>query len=305
MAVAPHRRRDARARTRGPGPDRLRPTASGRQFTGRRRTLRGSQLCGLDSGAWCADGRSPDLAPTSDEKTACRSPGTRSRWPEPLAILGRRTAVLELAADRPQALVCVRLCDVAPDGTSLLVARGLLNLTHRDDHESPRPLGPGDPYTVTVQLDAIGHRFRGRAPSRLAVSPTLLAAGMALTGAGRVRRSSADSSASSSPGPSHGRRCGAPRARSAASIRDPTLQAGVGRRSIDRRSRLRTRDLHFDWDSAAACCSRRRASSSSRPPPTVTRSPKATRCPRGRSTSSSSPSAAEPTGTSAVSPVDR
>jgi hypothetical protein len=60
----------------------------------------------------------------------------------------------------------VRLCDVAPDGTSLLVTRGLLNLTHHDGHAEPVPLEPGRRYTVTVRLDAIaqtipaGHRLR-------------------------------------------------------------------------------------------------------------------------------------------------
>ena len=30
------------------------------------------------------------------------------------------------------ALVAVRICDVSPEGVSLLVSRGFLNLTHRD-----------------------------------------------------------------------------------------------------------------------------------------------------------------------------
>ena len=36
----------------------------------------------------------------------------------------------------------MRLCAVAPDGASLLVTRGLLNLTHRDGHGEPEPLEP-------------------------------------------------------------------------------------------------------------------------------------------------------------------
>jgi len=60
----------------------------------------------------------------------------------------------------------VRLCDVAPDGSSLLVTRGLRNLTHGDDHAEVHPLEPGRRYTVRVRLDAIaqavpaGHRLR-------------------------------------------------------------------------------------------------------------------------------------------------
>ena len=80
--------------------------------------------------------------------------------------------VLTLASDRPAALVCVRLCDVAPDGSSLLVSRGLLNLTHRDGHERPEPLVPGERYTVTVRLNSIAHAFAPGHRLRVAVSPT-------------------------------------------------------------------------------------------------------------------------------------
>ena len=37
---------------------------------------------------------------------------------------------LELEVDKPTAFVCVRLCEVQPDGASTLVSYGLLNLTH-------------------------------------------------------------------------------------------------------------------------------------------------------------------------------
>src|SRR5207237_9104491 len=76
------------------------------------------------------------------------------------------------AADRPCALVAVRLCDVAPDGSSTLVTRGVLNLTHRDGHEHPEPLVPGERTSARVRLDLgvrvlrPGHRWR------VALSPT-------------------------------------------------------------------------------------------------------------------------------------
>ena len=37
-----------------------------------------------------------------------------------------------------------RLCDVAPDGSSALVTKGVLNATHRDSHSDPSPLVPGE-----------------------------------------------------------------------------------------------------------------------------------------------------------------
>ncbi len=75
---------------------------------------------------------------------------------------------LTFSSDRPQALVAVRLNDVAPDGRSTRVTVGLLNLTHRDGHEFPTALEPGRTYDATVDLDDIAHAFP--AGHRIAVS---------------------------------------------------------------------------------------------------------------------------------------
>ena len=61
---------------------------------------------------------------------------------ERVEILGFPRARLAVSADQPQALLAVRLCDVAPDGSSTLVTRGVLNLTHRESHETPNPSSP-------------------------------------------------------------------------------------------------------------------------------------------------------------------
>ena len=79
---------------------------------------------------------------------------------------------VELSADRPLALVAARLCDVSPDGRSLLVSRGLLNLTHREGHDRVVPLTPGEPVTVSFPLDFAGHRFPVGHRVRLSLSPT-------------------------------------------------------------------------------------------------------------------------------------
>jgi putative CocE/NonD family hydrolase len=134
--------------------------------------IRGLQVCGIDSGAWCADGHSDDLPAdqrAEDGRSLCFD---SEPLDADLEILGKPEAVLELSADRPQALVCVRLCDVAPDGASLLVTRGILNLSHRESHEHPEPLEPGRRFTVRIPLDTIAHRFRAGHRLRAAVSPT-------------------------------------------------------------------------------------------------------------------------------------
>jgi uncharacterized protein len=87
-------------------------------------------------------------------------------------ILGMPVATLELAADRPLALVAVRLCHVWPDGASTLITRGLKNLTHvAGSDEAPEPLVPGRRYRAEVQLNAIGYRVPAGHRLRLAVSP--------------------------------------------------------------------------------------------------------------------------------------
>ena len=87
---------------------------------------------------------------------------------EPLEILGAPLLHLTLSSNRPQALVCVRLNDVAPDGRSTRVTVGLLNLSHRESHENPTPLVIGQQYEVTVELDDIAHAFT--AGHRIAIS---------------------------------------------------------------------------------------------------------------------------------------
>src|SRR5262249_56178147 len=74
---------------------------------------------------------------------------------EPVEILGQPAAVLALAADRPLALVSVRLCDVLGDGRSCLITRGLLNLTHRHGHDHPLPVLPPHPLTLPAPMHPI------------------------------------------------------------------------------------------------------------------------------------------------------
>ena len=89
-----------------------------------------------------------------------------------MEILGPPVAKLQLTVDRPQALVALRLCDVAPDGSSLLIARALLNLAHRDSHAEPTPVPVGEPLSVEVPLDFAGHVFAPGHRIRLALSGT-------------------------------------------------------------------------------------------------------------------------------------
>ncbi len=89
---------------------------------------------------------------------------------EDFAIFGAPVVELDLASDRPDGFVCVRLNEVLPDGASLQVTYGLLNLTHRSSHEKIEPLEPGKRYRVTVALNDIAHTFAAGSRIRVAVS---------------------------------------------------------------------------------------------------------------------------------------
>jgi hypothetical protein len=87
-----------------------------------------------------------------------------------LLLVGDPAAQLELAVDRPVALVCVRVSDVAPDGQVTKVTYGLLNLTHRESHAEPATLEPGRRYGVRVRLNEIAHVFSPGHRVRVAIS---------------------------------------------------------------------------------------------------------------------------------------
>jgi putative CocE/NonD family hydrolase len=133
---------------------------------------RPAQTLGTEAGVWCAEGQSADLAGDQRRDDALSACFDLEPLAEETVLFGFPAVELELEADRPQALVCVRLCDVFPGGISALVTRGLLNLTHRDSHEHPEPLEPGRRYRIRVELDSIAYAVPAGHRLRVAVSST-------------------------------------------------------------------------------------------------------------------------------------
>lgn len=87
-----------------------------------------------------------------------------------MEILGAPEIEIEIASDRPQAQIAVRLCDVSPDGASRRVSYGVLNLAHRDSHAEPTPLAPGVFYKIKLKLNDCGHAFAPGHVVRVAIS---------------------------------------------------------------------------------------------------------------------------------------
>ena len=85
---------------------------------------------------------------------------------EELEILGHPRLAVRVGSSAPVAFLSAKLCDVFPDGTSALVARGFLNLAQRRSRTDPEPMRPGVVEAVELELDATswvfpaGHRLR-------------------------------------------------------------------------------------------------------------------------------------------------
>jgi putative CocE/NonD family hydrolase len=133
---------------------------------------RGEQTAGLDAGSLTADGGYGDWPGDQRGEDGRSLSFTSEVLDRPLEFVGAPSAVLELSSDRAMANVIVRLLDVAPTGESLLVTRGMLNLTHRQGHDRVDDLVAGERTTVAVPLKAIAYSFGAGHRLRLAVGST-------------------------------------------------------------------------------------------------------------------------------------
>ena len=84
---------------------------------------------------------------------------TSEPLPEELEITGTPRARLYVSSTAAVAYFRVKLIDVAPDGTAKLVRYGGLNATHRNSHETPTPLPPGEVVPLEIPLKAMSYVF--------------------------------------------------------------------------------------------------------------------------------------------------
>ena len=89
---------------------------------------------------------------------------------EELVLFGRPSVTLTVAADVPVLPFAVRLTEVAEDGTSVLVTKGILNITRRGGMDRPEPLEPGVPTILQLDLEATAWRFRRGRRVRLSIN---------------------------------------------------------------------------------------------------------------------------------------
>jgi uncharacterized protein len=146
-----------------------RPLGTADARTGDALRIRGD--VGVTGSIWCA-GLPPFGLPWDQRADEAHS--LVYDWPvdAETEIMGRPRVDLTVTSSAPVAFVSAKLCDVAPDGTSALVTRAILNLTHRASHERPEPLPTGEPVGVSFELDATAYVFEPGHRIRLDLAPS-------------------------------------------------------------------------------------------------------------------------------------
>jgi len=132
--------------------------------------LQSPMTTGLFAGKWCSYASGPDLAHDQRREDGGALVFETEPLEADLETLGATVAELEVSADKPVAMLAVRLSDVQPDQKVTRVSYGLLNLTHRNSSEAPEPLEPGRRYRVTVRLNEVAQRFPAGHRLRISLS---------------------------------------------------------------------------------------------------------------------------------------
>jgi len=125
---------------------------------------------GLKSGDWCSFGMGPDQPMdqrSDDGQSLCFETDYLEK---DLEVIGAPSVQLNVSADCEKAHIIVRLCDVAPNGSSLFVSYGVLNLDYRNGFNHIDPVKKGEPYQIDLQLDDCAHIFPKGHQIRIALS---------------------------------------------------------------------------------------------------------------------------------------
>ncbi|MGI5950800.1 MAG: CocE/NonD family hydrolase [Brooklawnia sp.] len=133
-------------------------------------TVRSPQHTGIDSGKFFPYGNLTDL-PSDQRAEDGRGVAFEILVAdERVTLLGRPVVRLLLDSSTPRAQVIARLCDVAPDGSSRLLSRGVLNLSARNGRDRIEHFTPGRAEQVSIELNSLGVRLAAGHALRLVLS---------------------------------------------------------------------------------------------------------------------------------------
>jgi putative CocE/NonD family hydrolase len=131
--------------------------------------VRSPQDTGQNAGRYFPYGNAADL-PVDQRAEDGRSVSFDLPLTQDVEILGNARARLRVNSPTERGQVYVRLCDVAPDGSSTLITRGNLNLSAREGRDRMAPMPAGEWVDVEVPMTGIGYHFPAGHVLRVAVS---------------------------------------------------------------------------------------------------------------------------------------
>lgn len=141
--------------------------------SGPKLSIRSPQTVGLDGGRLCV-GIRLDMEQPADQRLddAGSLVFDSEVLTQDMPIAGQVKASLALTSNTENGHVVVRVCDVHPGGEVTRVTHGILNLSHRNSHEFPQPLVPGEEYQVEVPLYHMAYVVPKGHKLRISVSTT-------------------------------------------------------------------------------------------------------------------------------------
>lgn len=122
--------------------------------------------CAGDTGYFGRAGGLPLEQSADDARALCFD---SAPLPDDIDLIGCAEFICDITREHARAQLVVRLCEVAADGRSLLVARQARNLALDDALDGDAPFAAGKASRVCVQLPAAAYRFRKGHRIRLGV----------------------------------------------------------------------------------------------------------------------------------------
>ncbi|HCH31771.1 MAG TPA: peptidase S15 [Oceanospirillaceae bacterium] len=133
-------------------------------------TVNSPLTTGAASGEFCVIWCGPDFATEQRQDDANSLCFDTQPFGAAVSILGGAVFKARVTSDQDCGQMIVRLCDVAPDGSSTRITYGVLNLAMREGLDDPQPVVAGQAMDVTIKLDDVGYELPRGHKLRLAIS---------------------------------------------------------------------------------------------------------------------------------------
>jgi putative CocE/NonD family hydrolase len=148
----------------------LGPNLRGSSNQSETRLVRSPLTTGVNAGEWMALGAGPEMALDQNVEDAGALTFETEPFEDELVFVGAPKVRLTVRANGPSAMLSVRISELFTDGRAARLTYGVLNLTHRDSHETPTALTPGDTYVVDIPMNDFAHAVRPGNRLRLSIT---------------------------------------------------------------------------------------------------------------------------------------